>query len=64
MYKKFWPGVVLGAILTLAAMVGGRWLAPPSDAKSPAKPGDRGGLVTSFGVGGVLTRDGELWQYR
>jgi hypothetical protein len=66
MFKRFWPGVLLGAVLTLAAMAGGRWLAPPLDAKSPApKPGtDRGGLVASFGVGGVLTRDGELWQYR
>jgi hypothetical protein len=67
MMKRFWPGVVLGAVLTLAAMAGGRWLAPtPSDAKAPVAPkgSDRGGLVASFGVGGVLTRDGELWQYR
>ena len=66
MINRFWPGVVLGAILSLSAMVGGRLLAPtPSDAKSPpAGKGDRGGLVASFGVGGVVTRDGELWQYR
>lgn len=66
MTKRFWPGVLLGAVLSLSAMVGGRLLAPsPSDAKSPLfKGGDRGGLVASFGVGGVLTRDGELWQYR
>jgi len=66
MFKRFWPGVLLGAVLTLAAMAGGHWLTPPSDAKSPTSKagGDRGGLVASFGVGGVLTRDGELWQYR
>ena len=46
MINRFWPGVVLGAILSLSAMVGGRLLAPtPSDAKSPpAGKGDRGGL--------------------
>lgn len=31
--------------------------------QSAAGP-DRGGLVATYGVGGVLTRDGELWQYR
>lgn len=41
-------------------------LVPTAAAKGdPAAPGpDRGGLVATYGVGGVLTRDGELWQYR
>lgn len=67
MFRRFWPGVALGAVMTLAALLGGRWLAPtPLNARTPApgKGADRGGLVATFGVGGVLTRDGDLWQYR
>jgi hypothetical protein len=37
--------------------------AAKGDPASPAGP-ERGGLVATYGVGGVLTRDGELWQYR
>lgn len=43
------------------------FLVPAAAAKGdPAPPAgpDRGGLVATYGVGGVLTRDGELWQYR
>ena len=66
MTQRFWPGAALGAALALAAMAGGYWLAPsPLAARAiPPKGGDRGGLVATFGVGGILTRDGELWQYR
>jgi hypothetical protein len=66
MNARFWSGLALGAVLALSGIVGGRLLAPvDSVAQSKARPrADRGGLVASFGVGGVLTRDGELWQYR
>lgn len=66
MNNRFWPGLVLGVILALSGVVGGRVLAPTESVaqSTPRKPGDRGGLVAGFGVGGVLTRDGELWQYR
>ena len=67
MRSRFWGGVGLGALLPLLIIVGGRALNPAAMAARPtATPQvvDRGGLVASYGVGGVLTRDGELWQYR
>jgi hypothetical protein len=64
---RFWSGVGLGALLALLIVFGGRVLNPAAmAARPPATPQvvDQGGLVASYGVGGVLTRDGELWQYR
>lgn len=64
---RFWSGVGLGAFLALLVVLGGHILNPAAmAARPPATPQvvARGGLVTSYGVGGVLTRDGELWQYR
>ena len=67
MKNRFWPGVALGALLALVFVSAGHNLTPGAfAAKTPgASPGaGRGGLVACFGVGGVLTRDGDLWQYR
>jgi hypothetical protein len=67
MKDRFWLGLGLGALLMVGGAMAFRGLGPQSAAaKSPSTSGasDRGGLVASFGVGGVLTRDGELWQYR
>lgn len=51
-----------GRALTTGAL---DYLIPAAGAAKPPTPGpDRGGLVSTYGVGGVLTRDGELWQYR
>jgi hypothetical protein len=64
---RFWAGVALGALLALLVVFGGHLVSPAAmAARPPATPPapDLGGLVASFGVGGVLTRDGELWQYR
>lgn len=53
-------GLVGGILLVLAAVVA--WVLWPS-ASIPQAPGS-GEVVMAFGVGGVLTRDGALWQYR
>ena len=64
MRNHFLLGAALGAISALAFLELGHVVAPtPTEAL--AAPGkERGGLVATFGVGGILTRDGELWQYR
>lgn len=46
-----------GVLLILMAWA--FWPAPPSQAGPPGKE-----VVMTFGPGGVLTRDGGLWQYR
>jgi hypothetical protein len=66
MNKRFWPGVAAGVVLALVLVSGLKTLSSAAQAANPpgGKGPDRGGLVATFGVGGVLTRDGELWQYR
>lgn len=78
MRMNFGLGLLLGAALTLGGVAMGRrlpeppgpgpldLLIPPAGAAKPATSATAapGGLLASFGVGGVLTRDGELWQYR
>ena len=66
MRDRLWLGLVLGALATFSGIAVQKWTTQDAVAAgSPtAKGTDRGGLIASFGVGGVLTRDGELWQYR
>ena len=67
MRNRLWLGLVFGIAATLSGLAALRLAGPDAVlAGGPAGPKgtDRGGLVASFGVGGVLTRDGELWQYR
>jgi len=64
MRNRLWPGILLGVIATVSGLAIQKWSTPAAVAASPAKGPDLGGLVATFGVGGVLTRDGELWQYR
>ncbi len=66
MRDRLWLGIVLGALATFSGVAVQKWSAPDAVAagSATAQGKDRGGLITSFGVGGVLTRDGELWQYR
>ena len=58
-----------GAMFLAAAFLGGvagSWIARPGapEASPVLTSGTQGGLVGTFGVGGVLTREGKLWQYR
>lgn len=64
MRNRLWLGLFLGALATLGVMTAQKWMTPDAVAAGSSAGSDRGGLITSFGVGGVLTRDGELWQYR
>lgn len=50
---------VLLAVGLLVWQAGG--LMPAARAQSPPEAGD---ILLVYGVGGVLTRDGTLWQYR
>ena len=64
MKKGFWLGLLLGAASALVLVSGPQWDGPTAQAAQPPVGPDRGGVVATFGVGGVLTRDGDLWQYR
>lgn len=51
--------------LTLAALLGAAWGAwgPGGNAKAQPAPSS-GQILLVYGVGGILTSDGTLWQYR
>ena len=58
-----------GAMFLAAAFLGGvagSWMARPGtpEASPVLTSGAQTGVVGTFGVGGVLTREGKLWQYR
>jgi hypothetical protein len=60
--------ILRGSALLAAAFAGGvlgSWIVRPEAPQAgPVMTGTRGDLVATFGVGGVVTRQGELWQYR
>ncbi len=66
-FKTMWR---TGAVLAAAFLGGvtGSWLlqakAPEASVVNFGERGDESGVVGTFGVGGVLTWEGELWQYR
>jgi hypothetical protein len=64
MKVRFWLGLGLGALAVAGYFVIREPAAVSARSSQTAKGADRGGLVASFGVGGILTKDGELWQYR
>jgi len=58
-----------GALFLVVAFAGGMvgsWVGRPgAPLASPViTEGRHGSIVGTFGVGGVLSRDGKLWQYR
>jgi len=60
-----WPflagGVLLGFLVSMAAVLWGSGAPTAALAQGPTGSGD---IALVYGVGGVLTRDGILWQYR
>ncbi len=63
--------VLRGAAFLAAAFLGGMagsWFltpeAPQAGLVDFGSRGDTPGVVATFGVGGVMTWEGELWQYR
>jgi hypothetical protein len=64
MKRGFWLGILTGVVSALVLASGIRTDSPEALAAKPPAALERGGLVATFGVGGVLTKDGELWQYR
>jgi hypothetical protein len=59
--RRFAPAVLAilfaVSILAFASLRGGA-------ARAEAKPAPAGNILIAWGVGGVLTDDGTLWQYR
>jgi hypothetical protein len=56
-----------GLALLFASFLGGMagsWILSPATPSASVVDASRGGIVATFGVGGVLTSKGELWQWR
>ena len=65
--KPLWQGAAFLAVAFLGGMAGSRFLQPEAPSAGMVEFGARGetpGVVATFGVGGVMTWEGELWQYR
>lgn len=61
--RSVWKAVVAGlglAVLMIGVLA---WPGPWGDFRADAGPAT-GDILLVYGVGGVLTRDGTLWQYR
>jgi hypothetical protein len=60
-----WRGAAFLAVAFLGGMAGSWLLAPGApDAGPVVETESAGDIAATFGVGGVLTREGKLWQYR
>lgn len=63
-----WMKLARGAAFLAAAFAGGvagSWvLRPDAPEAGPLVRADGSGIAGTFGVGGVVTWEGELWQYR
>jgi hypothetical protein len=56
-----------GALFLLVAFFGGAvgsWITSPGSPQAGLVDFEKGNIVSTFGVGGVVTRDGHMWQYR
>lgn len=66
-WNGFFRGVTLLAVAFLGGMAGSWLLLPQAPAAGLVDLGegrDRPGIAATFGVGGVMTWEGDLWQYR
>lgn len=57
-------GSLFLAVAFLGGLVGSLVLRPDAPAAGMLDPAPRSAVVGTFGVGGVVTGQGELWQYR
>lgn len=63
--SSFARGAAFLAVAFLGGIVGSWVGRPGSTAASPVMTEfSRGSIIGTFGVGGVLTREGKFWQYR
>jgi len=65
--KHLFRGAAFLAVAFLGGMAGSWFLQPAVPEAGPVDLGARGdnpGVVATFGVGGVMTWEGQLWQYR
>ena len=62
MWKASVRTIGYAALAVVGGFVGSALWNPPAPQAGTVMDGPR--LVTTFGVGGVVTEDGELWQYR
>jgi hypothetical protein len=63
-WKNLWLGAAFLAFAFLGGMAGSWLLTPSSPQASEIVAGGAGDIAGTFGVGGVVTREGKLWQYR
>jgi hypothetical protein len=62
---RAWARIALVVAASFAGGAAGSWiLRPEAPAAGPIDAGSGGGIVGTFGVGGVIGSDGTLWQYR
>jgi len=63
-HKSLWSGVAFMAAAFLGGMAGSWILNPASPEAGVVVAGGNSNLVATYGVGGVVTRNGNIWQYR
>jgi hypothetical protein len=61
--NRLWRGALFVLVAFAGGMVGA-WLWQPGSPQAGLVQVGNGRIVSTFGVGGVVTQDGQLWQYR
>jgi hypothetical protein len=62
--KSLWSGAAFMAAAFLGGMAGSWIVSPGSPEAGVVVAGGGSNLVATYGVGGVVTRSGKIWQYR
>jgi hypothetical protein len=62
--KSLLRGLVFALVAFAGGMAGSLVFQPRQPAAGTIESAQPGSLVGTFGVGGVVTREGRLWQYR
>jgi hypothetical protein len=64
MHIRRWGRAALFLIVAFGGGVVGSWITAPDAPQAGWVDTKNGGIVATFGVGGVAMKDGSLWQYR